>query len=315
MFKRFFTSLLVTTCVVVHANDWRFTTQINFGLSANIFLAKGQNFPGIRFFAGASTTGYYSDHGMVNYGLSLALYYKSIGNSLNPLIRDVQFDITNSIDIGLAGNPNDYNLYIRTLGNCPYYNMTFNKEWGFFLGTNFIFNSNRRHQTVGTVGVLTKWASAIYYNDGAPPFSWFGLGDCSDRWWTGGGCAFVHSAKEFNYVEVGFDQFTGYSPLLYELSGVLGIHTPSYSKGGAYVTDDEEDNSKTFNASVYFVRVFPEAGYSFDIGLAGALRVNDRYFAVQDMIHIGTRDPLHPNHDRTRLMLGGTYVNMNSNPF
>ena len=318
MLKKLFILLFVITIsgsTVVQANDWKFATQVNFGLSANVFLAKGQNFPGIRFFAGASATGFYSDHGMVNYGLSLALYYKSLGNSLNPLIRDVQIDLTNSIDIGLAGNPNSYAVYIRTLNNCPYYNMSFDKEWGVFMGTNFIFNSNRRHQTVGVVGVISKYASAVYHNDGAPPFSWFGLGDCSDRWWTGGGCAYVHSAKGFNFVELGFDQFTGYSPLLYELAGVIGISTPGYQKGGTTVSESDRDNDKTYNASVYYVRIFPEAGYSFDIGLAGSLRIRDHYYAVQDMIHIGTHDPLHPNHDRTRLMLGGTYVNMTPNPF
>lgn len=313
--KFFLTVLLLSSASTAYSYDWKFSSQVNFGLSANVFLAKGQNFPGIRFFAGASTTGYCADHFMVNYGLSLALYYKSIGNSLNPLIRDIQLDITNSVDIGVAGDPNEYEVYVRTLGNSPYYNMSFNKDWGVFMGTNFIFNSNHRHQTVGTVGVLSKYVSAVYYNDGAPPFSWFGLGDCSDRWWTGGGCMSIHSDKGFNYVEFGFDQFTGYSPLLYELAGVLGINTPSYDKGGAHVTDDGQDNAKTFNSSVYFVRVFPEAGYSIDIGLAGALRLGDRYFAVQDMIHIGTHDPLHPNHDRTRFVLGGTYVNMNPNLF
>lgn len=297
------------------ANDWKFGTQVNFGISANVFLARGQSFPGIRFFAGASATGFYADHGMVNYGLSLALYYKSIGNSLNPLIRDIQLDLTNSIDIGLAGNQNDYSVYIRTLGNCPYYNLGFDKEWGVFMGTNFIFNSSRRHQTVGTVGVITKWASAFYANDGAPPFSFLGLADCADRWWTGSGCVFIHSPKGYNHMEIGFDQFTGYSPLLYELAGVIGISTPSYSKGGPEAPDDGKDNSSTFNASTYFIRVFPEAGYSLDIGLAGALRFGNTFWGVQDMIHITTGDPLHPNHDRTRLMIGGTYMNMSPNPF
>lgn len=315
MYRNFLLSSLLLFAVRANANDWKFQTQVNFGLSANVFLAKGQSFPGIRFYAGASATGFYADHGMVNYGLTAALYYKSIGNSLNPLVRDVQFDLTNSIDIGLAGQPNSYAVNLRTLGNCPYYNMAFDKEWGVFMGTNFIFNSSRRHQTVGTVGVVTKWASAMYYNDGAPPFSWFGLGDCSDRWWTGGGCLFVHSKNGYNTVEVGFDQFTGYSPLLYELAGVIGINTPSYKKDDPEAPQNGDDNSRTFNASTYFVRIFPEKGYSFDIGLAGALRLGDKYFAVQDMIHISTHDPLHPNHDRTRLMLGGSYINMNSNPF
>jgi hypothetical protein len=295
----------------VRAADFRFINQFNFGISSNIFLSQGQTFPGIRFFAGASVTGFMNEHTMLNYGLSVAMYYKSIGNNLNPLVRDIQFDLTNSIDLGIAGNKSDSPIYIRTLGNSPYYNFSFDKELGAFVGTNFIFNSSRRHQTVGVVGLLSRYVSVVYYNDGAVPFNKLGLADCFDRWWTGGGCIYIHSDKGFNYAEFGFDQFTGFSPLRYELAGVIGINIPSYDKGGEDVSQINNDNEQTFNTSAYYVRIFPQAGYSIDFGVAGALRRNGYYYAVQDIIHIKTHAPLHPNHDRTRVMIGGTYYNIN----
>jgi hypothetical protein len=308
-------SVFTLLSVNIKASDWKFINQFNFGISSNIFLSKGQTFPGIRLFAGASYTGFSKNHAMVNYGLSVAVYYKSIGNSLNPLVRDIQVDLTNSVDIGIAGDQNDYLIYVRTLGNGSYYNFSFDRNMGIFLGTNFILNSNRRHQTVGVIGLLSKNVSAIYYNDGAIPFNKLGLADSFDRWWTGGGCIYIHSDKGFNYAEFGFDQFTGFSPLRYELSGVIGISIPSYDKGGADISQVDNENAQTFNTSTYFVRISPQAGYSIDLGLAGALRSNSRYFAVQDIIHIKMHNPLHPNFDRTRFMIGGTYMNMNPEAF
>ena len=97
------------------------------------------------------------------------------------------------------------------------------------LASNFILNNHKRNQIVGSVSFSAPDFTINYYNDGAQPFDFLPLADNFDRWWTGGFGIYIHNHKNYNIAELSFDQFTGYSPLLYELSNLIGINLPDYN--------------------------------------------------------------------------------------
>jgi hypothetical protein len=298
------------------SQNWKYSTKVDFGVQVDIFHSKAQHFPGVRFFSSFSISSSYKNHFLTNYGLSLSLYHKMLGNNLNPLVRDIQFDLVNTFGIGAGGKEVDYTKYYRTMGNGPYYNIGFAKDWSGMICTNFVFNNHKRHQAIGTVSATVKNVTLMYANDGAPPMSTLGIGDSFDRWWTGSGGVFIHNKNSYNTCEILFDQFTGSSPLLYELSGILGIYVPDYSKTPANAGDKIKDGETTMNTSVYSVRYFPAEGTAVELGIAGSLRLkNGGSFGMQDMIHNSMGFPLHPNKDRPRLVIGGVYDYMYHEPF
>jgi hypothetical protein len=287
-------------------NNW----QINAGCNLTFYYSKGQNFPGLKVFGGFALNNIYKDHLLVNYGGSVGVYIRSLGNNLNPLLSDVQIDFTHSFMGGWVGGDNvAYTKYMRTINNLPFNNLFFQKKYAAYLGTNFILNNHRRNQTIGTLGANIDQISVNYSNDG-PPFGLMGLGDSFDRWWTGHGCIYWHSQNNYNYAELGFDQFTGYSPLLYELSGILGIDVPDYnidyksdSTGSKKITDYHGYNSSTYNLRINF-----DPNYGIDLGVIGSLKTkNNNYLAFQDIIHRSRRYALHPNQDVNRFFIGPTY--------
>jgi hypothetical protein len=124
---------------------------------------------------------------------------------------------------------------------------------------------------------------------------------------------FFHNNSGFNSVEFLFDQFTGYEPMLYEMSSILGIRVPEYNldegKKGKRIPDN-------FNTSAYNLRIMPYRGFGVDIGVIGSLRTNKGApFGLQDIIHTLGRYPLHPNNDANRFYIGGTYINNVYDPF
>jgi hypothetical protein len=295
---------------------WRYSTKVDFGVQVDIFHSKAQHFPGVRFFSSFNIASSYNDHFLTNYGLSISVYHKMLGNNLNPLVRDIQLDVVNTFGIGAGGKDVDYTKYYRTMGNGAYYNAGFSKDWSALISTNFVLNNHKRHQAVGTISATLKNVTLMYANDGAPPMSTLGIGDSFDRWWTGSGGIFIHNKENFNTCEILFDQFTGNSPLLYELSGVLGIYVPGYSKTPASAGEKIKDGETTMNTSVYSVRYFPMAGTAVEIGIAGSLRLkNGGSFGMQDMIHNAMGFPLHPNKDRPRFVIGGVYNYTYNEPF
>lgn len=228
--KLFSIAALILICQAVHGQDkWVYTSQFNAGCHINITYGKGQRFPGLRIFSGFSITGINRNHLLVHYGPSLSIYTKTIGANLNPLVGDVQIDFTNTFSAGYGwGGTIPYYKYFRTLHTGDYYNGSINLRNSALLSANFILNNHRRHQINGSITASFGQVTLNYYNDGAFPFDLIPVADNFDRYWTGGGAIFIHTKQNFNRAEISFDQFTGYTPLLYEVSNLLGINIPLY---------------------------------------------------------------------------------------
>lgn len=332
--------------------------QVVLGASINLYKnlsghAFKNNFPGIKAFAGFSSTNRLfiherleNNYGLFNFSINLAIYNKSLGNSLNILYQDNQLDLTSSFSLGLMQHADlPYLKHVQTINNVPFYNLRHNARYAGIISTNFILNSTGRHQTVGAVSVTIDEVSVNYYNDGGPiigkgfgwdrPWYWnvllspllttadivSGLGDGFDRWWTGGMGIYYHTDREFNRWEATFDQFTGYHRLVFELGSIMGTDVQDYdlfqgfdptmvdSPGFNLKSDRRFANS--FNSSAYSFRYFFDHQFSANVGVIGSLRnqKNERFFALQDIIHVLKRDPLHPNNDINRLFYGVSYYN------
>lgn len=292
--------------------NWNYKGYFNFGCNLNFIYGPSQRFPGIRLYAAFIANGNYKGNFSVNYGPSISFYTKTLGANLNPLTGDIQVDFTNSISIGAEwGKELSYTKFFKTLNTGPYYNIAGDKKYGAYVTTNFILNSHRRNQVVGSVSFSLPEFSINYYNDGATPFDLLPLADNFDRWWTGGFGIYIHNHKNYNTAELSFDQFTGYSPLLYELSNLIGINLPDYSVEDSTVRIKRGHLSPAFNTSNYNLKIFLGQGYAIDAGVMGSLRTKSgRVFGLQEIIHTLFRYPLHPNNDINRFFIGGTYNNM-----
>ena len=306
-----FTCILTFTILITHAQpNWNYKGYFNFGCDLNFTYGKAQRFPGIRFFAAFIANGVYKNNFTVNYGPSISIYNKTLGANLNPLINDIQVDFINTFSIGYASSQSsDYTKFFKTINTGSFYNIATNKEYAAYLSTNFILNNHRRNQTVGSITLTSPYVTINYYNDGAAPFNLLPLADNFDRWWTGGFGIYFHNRKNYNTAEISFDQFTGYSPLLYELSNIIGINIPDYNAEDS--TTQKSKVPPSFNTSAYNIKIFPAEGYAINAGIIGSLRTNNnRVFGLQDIIHTMGHYPLHPNNDVNRIYVGGTYNNM-----
>lgn len=278
---------------------WNYNGQVNFG--CNLFLTRGhaQKFPGVRLFGAFIATAHRGDL-LLSYGPSLSIYTKTIGANLNPLVGDWQLDFTNSIAIGLEwGKTEEYLKFSRTIHNGDYYNILSNRDGLLLAGTNIILNNHKRHQIIGSINATFGNLSVSYYNDG-PPFDFLGLSDNFDRYWTGGFALFLHNKKGYNTAELSFDQFTGYIPLLYELTGKLGMNIPLY---------DEPDKNRVnnFNTSSYSLKINFDERFGVNAGVVGSLKFGKKYYGLQEIIHILGHYPMHPNNDDNRFFFGGNY--------
>ena len=302
--------LLFSFTLVKAQTKWVYSGYFNTGLSLNINYGKAQKFPGLRVYAAFMANGIYNNHFTVNYGPSVSIYTKSLGANLNPLIGDIQIDFTNSINIGWAmGKQLSYNKFFKSINTAAFYNMSSNKSTAIFLGSNFILNNHKRNQVVGSFTASFPGVTVNYYNDGAFPFDKLPFADNFDRWWTGGFGFYFHNRQNYNNAEFTFDQFTGYSPLLYELSNLIGINLPDYNMDSLSVAQRKKTLSPAFNTSAYNLRIFPANGYGVDVGLIGSLRSKKtgKVYGLQDIIHTKLHYPLHPNNDNNRFYVGGTY--------
>jgi len=287
--------------------SWRYEGQFNFGCNVLLAFSKAQKLAGLRAYIAFSATAYRGDF-MASYGPSLSLYTKTIGANLNPLVGDWQLDLTNTFSGGVVwGGQNTYNTYMRTFHNGDYYNLVTNRQGAAVLSTNFILNNHRRNQIIGSVNVLFDNVSLNYYNDG-PPFDLIALGDNFDRYWTGGGSITLHTRKNYNTAELSFDQFTGYVPLLYELSGILGLNVPLYDDPG-------QKRAYNFNTSAYHLRINTDQNFGLNVGVMGSLTHKGRYYGIQDIIHMLGHFSLHPNNDNNRIFIGGSYSNFQNVKF
>ncbi len=297
---------------------WVYHGNFNFGCNYTINYSRGSTaFPGLKLFCGFSANGVYKDHFIVNYGPSLSFYTKSIGANLNPLISDVQIDFVNSLSFGAGLNDLPYFKLFRTLDNASYYNVLLNKDYAFLLTSNFILNNHKRNQVNGSIALSFPQFTLNYYNDGGAPFYRIPIADNLDRYWTGGFGIFVHNKSDYklsyNSVEFSFDQFTGYSPLLFEACNMLGIYIPNYNL--QYDDDTHGPKPTNYNTSMYNLKVFLIRGYGIDIGAMGSLkdvssrRQKEIYYGLQDIIHIKGGFSLHPNNDNQHFFIGGTYNN------
>lgn len=337
--------------------------QVMLGVTINLYKntsghALKNNFPGIKAFAGFSSTNLLQinkrtkhDHGLFNYSINFAIYNKSLGNSLNVLYQDNQVDLTTSFSLGLVLDSRlPYEKQLQTINNVPFYNLRHTGKWAGVVSTNFILNSQRRHQTVGAISLTMDRVSVNYYNDGGPiigkGFGWSrawywnallfpllvpvdllsGLGDGFDRWWTGGMGIYYHTDRDYNLWEFTFDQFTGYHKLAFELGGIFGTDLQDYDlfqgfdeledKALGYNLRNDTRFANSFNSSAYGFRYFFDPGkmpangqFSFNLGVIGSLRDHkrERFYALQDIIHVLKRDPLHPNTDINRLFYGVSF--------
>lgn len=305
--------LLISTTASAQG-DWNYTGYFNFGCSVNFNYGKSQHFSGVRLFGAFIANAVYKNNFTLNYGPSVSIYNKSLGANLNPLINDIQVDFINSFTLGYGWGRNlSYTKFLKTINTGAYYNMLSNKKYAAYLSTNFILNNHKRNQTVGSITISSPFVSVNYYNDGAAPFNFLPLADNFDRWWTGGFGVYIHNRKSYNPVEFSFDQFTGYSALLYELSNVIGINLPDYHVKDSIADSREDKVVPAFNTSAYNLKIFPMKGYAIDAGVIGSLRSQTgRVFGLQEIIHTSFHYPLHPNNDFNRFYIGGTYNNLSN---
>ncbi|CAL1518916.1 hypothetical protein [Chitinophaga sp. MM2321] len=294
---------------VLAQSKWHTYTQVNFGCNIFLTYGKAQHFPGLRIFGGGSINGTHKSGVMLNYGPSLAIYTKTTGANLNPLVGDIQLDFTNSFSAGYAwGGWLDYVKLFRTLHNADYYNVGTMARNAAMLTSNFILNNHGRNQVNGAVTGTFGLFTFNYYNDGAIPFNVIPVADNFDRYWTGGGGIIIHTREGFNRVEVNFDQFTGYTPLLYELSNILGINLPLYDESKDRKGRNQPYN---FNTSAYQVKVFTSRNFAVDAGIIGNLMDKAGWhYGIQDIIHMKLGMSLHPNNDNNRFFFGGSYNNL-----
>ena len=288
--------------------QWTSDIHANFGCNVFLHWSKAQKFPGLRVFGALSIVGTYRETFMVHYGPSISIYTKTIGANLNPLVNDIQLDFTHSFSAGVGwGDRTSYPKLTRTTHTGDYYNLVIRKSNALLLSTNFLFNNHRRHQAIGSANLTIGPVSINYNNDGVP-FGDMMLADGFDRYWTGGGAIMVHSERAFNYAELSFDQFTGYQPLLYELSNIIGINVPLYSADSA---SQRKRTPGNYNTSMYQLKIGLDPYASVDIGLLGSMYAarSRKFWGVQDIIHLRGRYPFHPNTDKTRFFFGGTYTN------
>ena len=309
----FFIAVILFNCNSASSqSNWNYNGYFNFGCNLNFTYGPSQRFPGLRLFAAFIANGVYKKNFTVNYGPSVSVYTKSLGANLNPLTGDIQIDFTNSFSIGGAWGKNlSYTKFFKTLNTGSFYNIATNKKYAAYLTSNFILNNHKRNQIVGAVSLSTPDFSINYYNDGAQPFDVLPLADNFDRWWTGGFGIYIHNHKNYNVAELSFDQFTGYSPLLYELSNLIGINLPDYNAEDSVTKYKRGNLPPAFNTSNYNLKIFLGEGYAIDAGVLGSLRTNSgRVFGLQEIIHTMLKYPLHPNNDINRFYFGGTYNNM-----
>ena len=300
--------LLLTVEPALVKAQWASDIYANFGCNVFLHWSKAQKFPGLRVFGALSIVGTYRETFLLHYGPSLSIYTKTIGANLNPLVNDIQVDFTHSFSAGLGwGDRTSYLKRSRTTHSGDYYNLVIRKANAFLLSTNFLFNNHRRHQAIGSANLTIGPVTVNYNNDGVP-FGDMMLADGFDRYWTGGGAVMVHSDRSFNYVELSFDQFTGYQPLLYEMANIIGINIPQYSADSSQRRKQIPNN---YNTSMYQLKIGLDLYASVDIGLLGSMYAarSRRFWGIQDMIHLRGRYPFHPNTDKTRVFFGGTYTN------
>ena len=288
-------------------NDWKYSPYIAFGVNIYPTFGSKQFFPGFNLYGGFAVSAVYKERFIANYGGNISFYKKTIGTNLNPLIEKLEIDFTNSFSAGIGGNNLSYPKLIRTLQNSAFYNIHLNNNYFALLSTHVVFNNHKRNQTVGSLTLSGPGLSFNYYNDGAIPIKLFAGGDGFDRWWTGGGSFYLHSRRAFNYAELGFDQFTGYQPFLYELSDILGINLPPYSRDETVI--DRANIHSNYNSAQYHLRIGLNQNFSVDAGIMGSLRYGKEgvIYSFQDLIHIIGKMPMHPNNDQNKVFIGGSF--------
>lgn len=302
--------LLLVYCTNASAQDnWdleiRFGTTLNFNQSFETFKHK---FPGLKFFVSSAIGRRLGNNNNLffNYGTSLAIYGKSLGNNLNPLNTDIQIDFSNLMTLGYGAGQTEYFKYMRTLGNSRAYTIKHDFDRSVMISTQLVLNNHKRHQAIGAYNFTWKNYSINYYNDGGAGMNILPIMDNFDRWWTGGGGLYVHNSEEFNSVEFTFDQFTGYAPLIYELSTLFGLNVSKYDYKNKDFT-----SRRSFNSSEYNLAISLDRFTQINVGVNGSLRGRTSngkvlYFAVQDLIHLN-RVALHPNNAPNRFHIGVNY--------
>jgi hypothetical protein len=293
---------------VAPEGEWDFEVRAGINVNLCYALRGKQSFPGIKVYASYMTGKTLGSQYPAALGGTLSMYMKSLGNDLNQLVDDVQFDLAANFGIGVAGTTKvDYPKYARTFHNSPAYNVKHNHENAVFTSMTVIFNNHGRHQIINsfmaTIGNLTL----NYFNDGGPLVQLLPLSDKFDRYWTGGAEIITHSRKGYNSMELGYDQFTGYSPLVYEFSSLLGLNVPEYKSGYG-----KKGISTSVNSSSYHLRLGIDEFTSVDVGIIGSMqhKCGDgrfRYFSAQDLIHIANGVALHPNYDTDKVYVGYTH--------
>lgn len=290
------------------AQDVKLNFELRFGLNFNLNISSASSFPGANVFGSFLLTSKFKNLKglMTNYGATVSVYTGSLGNDRNLLQSDLQIDFTNALTLGYGFNQVSYPKYLMTLQNSPAYNLTHDFKYALFVGTNFVLNNHHRNQAIGSITATIDNFSLNYYNDGALPL---GIADNFDRWWTGGLAAIVHDRRGFNRVEATFDQFTGYSPLLYEISTILGINVSEYSHNNNVDADPiyRVITPSSYNCSAYNVRVFLAENFAVQAGVIGSLKFGEKLYGLQDIIHSRGRFSLHPNKDLNRFSMGLTY--------
>ncbi len=289
--------------------------EVRWGLEVDMYRGKGRQFPAVRSYLGAIVNQRFQNGMVVNYGPVLSVYNNTLGSLSTPLKFDLQADLVNSFTIGYASDfrygaeqslmrESSAGKYIRTMNNHSTYNLVHFKDYGLFFTSNLVLNNKGRHQYTESFTLTVQNFTLNYYNDGGNIMEWIGLSDNLDRYWTGGLGLTFHNNEGYNTAELSFDQFTGFSSLMYKFSTLMGFDVLDYNTAGGQGADAR------LNSSEYNLKVWLNRNYAVDIGIRGSLSsYNDEtgkttYYGLQDLLHAGLNYALHKNQDNNKIKIG-----------
>lgn len=289
-----------------HANATLLDGRVNYGIGLNLHVELLQYIPQFRLSITAGV-GYaflnqWSQSGRAplygSYHAEVDVFRGGLGSSLSPTGRSkMMFELrqTAMINAGMDYGPQDRGRpLVQFVGNAahplidPY-------RSSFGLGAVVIHGLNySRSQQVGLLSFNVNSVVVSYYNDG-PPFSYMGLGDVYDRWWTGGLLIGYYDYRDNNQlvnVELKFEKFTGWFPNSYEITKALGLHNVPYKDA----------------SEIHYNQSRIQLSGRFADGLGVHVSFYDlKALDLQDIIHKSLKMPLHPPLMKYRVGVGAGY--------
>ena len=239
----------------------------------------------------------------------LQLYNNGLGSSkpgnIKPGLKGVNIDFVTAIT--LTAGIKDFLQQTRSQHfinrNVPlYYFADFGLPalknpyaWSFSIGTNFIYNKEKKIQRTGFVNLHFSRFQISYSNDGGVPLSDIHLGDRKDRYYTGS-VLFSYHGKPYtavNLVELSYHKYTGYTQNSFEASNQFDFAYVNYKK----------EEQRFYNKSMFTLNIAnPVKGFGLNVKL-----YNKTKWDVQHLIHWSIFNSYHIVPYKEHVSFAGTY--------